>query len=229
MSKKIFFEKNIVLIDYDYTYFGIHLYIYKKNWKLMTDEQILESIRDNVELSECRLALKQVYKNNFPMVEHLVLSNSGSKDDAKDIFQDTMVAFYNTVKTTDFRLSGKISTYLFAVAKNLWLRKIRDNKVMAHSNETTLTNIPIDGSSLSNLVYTEEQEILGDMLHEAGSKCVKLLKLFYYEKMKMIKISEHFGFASEQVAKNQKVRCLKKLKAIMLQNQYYRENLENAY
>jgi len=195
----------------------------------MTDAQIIDSIKNNVELSECRQALKQVYKDNYLMVEHFVLTNNGSKDDAKDIFQDTIVAFFNTAKNTDFILSGKISTYLYAVAKNLWFKKLPDDKVIGNASDAAIPNITIDGSSLSNLVYSEEQKILGELLHKAGSKCVKLLRLFYYEKMKMIKISEHFGFASEQVAKNQKVRCLKKLKAIMLQDQFYRENLENSY
>ena len=62
------------------------------------------------------------------ILKRYVLKNSGDKDDAKDVFQNTLIVFYKKVLIENFELSSKISTYLFSIAKNLWLKKLRDEK-----------------------------------------------------------------------------------------------------
>jgi len=42
-------------------------------------------------------AIETIYEENFNMIQSLILNNSGSADDAKDIFQETMIVLYERV------------------------------------------------------------------------------------------------------------------------------------
>jgi len=190
----------------------------------MTDKEIVEQIKNGTSVSSDR-ALTEMYRNCYKMIEHLVLTNNGVKDDAQDIFQDSMVVFYNKVKQNGFELTGKASTYLYSIARNIWLRRLRDNK--KNTNNMSLEGIELVSAEDIDreLVFTEDQIILGKLLKQSGEKCVELLKAFYFEKLKIRKITELLNFSSEQVVKNQKSICLKKLKVIMMKNKVYKNTL----
>ncbi|MDF1696063.1 MAG: sigma-70 family RNA polymerase sigma factor [Saprospiraceae bacterium] len=194
----------------------------------MTDQEIVTILTNN-NLKGGTKALKILYKNNYYMVENYILKNSGTKDDAKDIFQDSVVVFYKNLKKESFQLSGKLSTYMYSIARNLWLKKLRDNRISTSPIEDEKDSFSNQGSAQLDLEFTENQQMIGKLLREAGDRCKNLLKAFYYEKMSMRKIAETQGFSSEQIAKNQKVRCLKKIRAILNNSETYYKNLKNSY
>lgn len=195
----------------------------------MTDSELIEFIRQN-NVKGSDLAMRQIYKECYPMTENLVLKNSGNMADAKDIFQEAMVVFYYKVKEDDFQLSSKISTYIYSISKNQWYKKIRANKKKIEVEmpeylevESNLKIVP------SQKEYNESQIALAELLQKSGEKCVKLLRAFYIENLSMLKIAKILDYSSEQVAKNKKARCLKKIRAVMLQNKEYQEKLANIF
>ena len=50
----------------------------------MTDEKVLELIRSGNEK-----ALEFLYRKNYRMVVRLIMRNSGTEEEAKDVFQET--------------------------------------------------------------------------------------------------------------------------------------------
>lgn len=86
----------------------------------MTDQQIIQAIREG----NPRKALEEIY-TFFPKVKMYVQQNSGDEDQAKDIFQEAIVIFYEKAQTTDFKLTSSVTTYVFGVSKNLWYSKLR--------------------------------------------------------------------------------------------------------
>lgn len=192
----------------------------------MKDVQILKMIlEEDLTRNEC--GLKIIYVNNYYMVENFVLCNGGSKDDAKDLFQDVVIAFYNNVKSNKVILKSKISTYIYSIARNQWLKHIRDNKKVTKLSFENTENMSDTNDVFKAMVYSEEQVMIARLLNSTGQKCKQLLQMFYFEKMKMKKIALELGYASEQVAKNQKSKCMKKIKAIVLGSDFYKKNLDN--
>lgn len=194
----------------------------------MTDQEILALLQTS-DLQGGRKALTAIYKDNYYMIENYILKNSGTKEDAKDIFQDSMVVLYKNMKKDSFRLFGKISTYIYSVARNLWLKKLRDNKILISSLEENDDSYISDSNIIIDLEYSESQRMIGKLLNHAGVKCKDLLRSFYYEKLSMKKIASTQGYSSEQIAKNQKVRCLKKIRSILNKTENYFNNLESSY
>src|SRR6266566_3947773 len=84
-------------------------------------------------------ALRQLYKENYPMVVHLVLSNNGTEQEAKDIYQEAIIHFYERLQQAEFTLTCKIKTYLYAVCRKLWLQRLATrNKFMRIEEMETL-------------------------------------------------------------------------------------------
>jgi len=180
--------------------------------KIWSDEEIIISLKGDQMKRE--LALKQLYTQLFPIIKSYIHKNNGTDEDAADIFQDAMIVFYEKVRLNQFQLSSSIRTYLYSVCKHLWLNKLRAQKnVIGLSNESE--SLTVDPSIPGILGSNERDDFLMKLLGRLGSDCKKILVLYYYNRLKMKEIAETMNFANDQVAKNKKSSCLKKLKLMV--------------
>ena len=72
-------------------------------------------------------------------------------------------------------------------------------------------------------VSQEQKEIFEGLLNEIGEKCRLLLRYFYYERKRMKEIVALMSFSSEQVAKNRKSNCMKKLRSLVKEKNLTRD------
>ena len=56
---------------------------------------------------------------------HDAAQDGGTRDDAKDIFQDALIIFHRKVRSEEFVLTCAVSTYLFSICRNLWREELR--------------------------------------------------------------------------------------------------------
>ena len=174
----------------------------------MTEIQIIEQLR-----SGNHSVFAQLY-NHYDLIENYILQNNGNKDDAKDVFQNTLIVFYKNSISNNFELSAKISTYLYSIAKNLWLKKLRDEKFKKielqeqhHETEELITNVSIPEITL--------REYLKNKLIELGEPCLSLLLMHSYEKLSMSMITQKLGYANEHTTRQQKYKCLKRIRKMI--------------
>jgi len=142
----------------------------------------------------------------------LILSKGGSKEDAKDVFQEALIIFYEKVMSTDFKLTSAIATYVYSVSRFIWkdqLIKRKGNQTLELSFEFTSE----EESEFQKAIEREEKfKQLEGVLTQIGEKCLQILKLFYYDGLKMKAIALKVGLKSEKIAKNQKYKCLERAK-----------------
>jgi DNA-directed RNA polymerase specialized sigma24 family protein len=147
-------------------------------------------------------ALLKLYKSAFPIVAKYVSRKGGSFDEAKDVFQDALIIYYEKVITTG-QLPNNEKAYLLGIAKNLWLKNFRES-----CRYISLE----DAGNTAEIADTYEQQPLTsrllNQLEASGQKCMDLLKSFYYDKLPMIDIAGRFGFSGERSATVQKFKCL---------------------
>lgn len=172
----------------------------------MTDEKVLELIRSGNEK-----ALEFLYKKNYRMVVRLIMRNSGSEDEAKDIFQDTLVVFWEKIRSNKLVLTSKISTYLFSVAQNLW-RKELDRKIR-NSGEMK------DGVSQPDWERKEKSDIIQQCLQSLSETCRRILTLYYFDQLSMVDLAREMGFANADTAKTKKYKCKNELDKLV-KNRY---------
>lgn len=173
------------------------------------DELILAEIRKKNEA-----ALGELYKAHYPMAVHLVCSNSGTEQEAKDIFQEAVIVFYERAQQPDFVLTCKIKTYLYAVCRRLWLKRLTERKRFDVSIPEAETFDRME-EEMTEVVESEMNfQRMRDSLQALGEPCRTIIEDFYIRDFSMEIIREKFGYTSADNAKNQKYKCLQRLKKL---------------
>jgi len=160
--------------------------------------------------------LGEIYAANYPAVEKYVLANSGTRDDARDIYQEAFLAFWRNVQLNRFEPQhpNAISSYIMRIAKFKWI------DVLRKKNNTIISGIdtdPADDTEVYKLEQDEEHYVTQVKIHykNMGEPCKELLYRFYFKKEMLKQIAAHFSW-TEATAKNNKYRCLLKLRNLVL-------------
>ena len=148
------------------------------------------------------------------MIVHLVCSNSGTEQEAKDIFQEAMMAFYERVQQPAFTLTCQIKTYLYAVCRRLWLKKLAEKKRFNGNIEEVETFSGIEDEIVDIQEKEKSFRRMGNSLAELGEPCRSIIEDFYIHDLSMEQISVKFGYTNADNAKNQKYKCLQRLKKL---------------
>lgn len=169
----------------------------------MDDHKIIDLIRSGSNSK----ALAVLYRH-FPMMQKMVRTHGGSRQDAEDIFQEALIILCMQVRTKDLQLTAKLSTYLFSICRYLWKDEIKKRKgLVLTAFDTGFTDA--EEEALAGFRETEKQASLAErVLQELGERCRELLLLFYNGGLKLKDIATKMGYSSENTAKNQKYKCL---------------------
>lgn len=161
-----------------------------------------------------RQAIETIYKKNYNMVQTLVLNNSGSPADAKDVFQEAVIILYEKVRSGSFELNCQLKTYIYSVCKRLWLKRLNQMQRFSGEIETTEETVPVE----EELEIVEQKNIdfllMEKAMQSLGEPCKSLLESYYLQKKNMVEIATDFGYTNADNAKNQKYKCLMRLKKL---------------
>ncbi|PIB33979.1 RNA polymerase subunit sigma [Reichenbachiella sp. 5M10] len=171
----------------------------------MKDHEILERVSRGDEA-----ALDYLYKKYYKMMTRIVLNNSGTEDEAKDVFQDALLVFWQKAISGSLVLTSKISTYIYSICLNLW-RKELDRK-SRNSGEM------VEESTFQDYEKLEKARIVNDCINQLGETCRKILTYHYFDGLSMQDIAEKLDFANTDTAKTKKYKCKKKLDLMIKRN-----------
>lgn len=161
-----------------------------------------------------RRAIETIYKNNFPMVQAFILNNNGTYDDARDIFQEAMIVLYENAKTESFVLTCQIKTYVYSICRRLWLKRLQQLNRYTSQVESLEETIPVEEDIEHEEKRNADFIIMERALTSLGEPCKGLLEAYYLQKKDMTQIATTFGYTNADNAKNQKYKCLMRLKKL---------------
>jgi RNA polymerase sigma factor (sigma-70 family) len=173
-------------------------------------------------------AFEQIYKDYYRMTATYVKNNNGTEDDAKDIFQEAIMVLVKNFKKTDFKLTAKLSTYLYSISRQLWLYKLRGKKnyPTLDISEGKEPFIDLEDEELTRKQYKEQKHVLIEtILEQLKEDCKELIKSYYYKKLSLGVIAKQMDYTSAFV-KVKKNRCMNAFKKKIEQNPDYK-NLQN--
>lgn len=155
-----------------------------------------------------------IYKENFNLILSLIQNNNGSYDDARDIFQEAMITLYEKARSDNFVLTCQIKTYVYSVCRRLWLKRLQQSGRYGGSVESLEEVVSVE----EDLEYHEKRNLEFAIMERAmtslGEPCKSLLESFYIQKKDMGSIAASFGYTNADNAKNQKYKCLMRLKKL---------------
>ncbi len=143
------------------------------------------------------------YEEVFPYAATYIHKNGGDLEDAREIFQEAIVLYYEKLVREGFQPNDGDMAYLIGIVRNQWLKHLKKN-----SRKQSLEHVELE----EERVQKPSTLKLMSYLKQAGEKCMDLLQSFYYEKQTMKQMADRFGYTSERSATVQKYKCLEKVR-----------------
>lgn len=170
----------------------------------METVEVVKKVKNTI---KAQSGIEDLYEKAFPVVAKFVKNMGGNFHDAKDIFHDALVVYFEIKPQL---IHASVQAYILGIAKHLWIRKFNQSKfsVSLDSMEQQIV-IPADFYSEVN------NKRLLRILESAGKKCMDLLRAFFYEKLNVKSLVHRLGYSNEHSASVQKYKCLEKVREVV--------------
>ena len=159
-------------------------------------------------------AVETIYKENYNMVQSLVINNNGSAQEAKDIFQEAMIVLLEKARSGSFELNCQIKTYVYSVCRRIWLKKLQQYNRYTNEVESMVDTVPVEEDVEEYEKRDQEFVMMEKAIGSLGEPCKGLIEAFYIQKQSMQDIADFFGYTNAANAKTQKYKCLMRLKKL---------------
>ena len=148
----------------------------------------------------------------YPKVEKMIYQHGGTRDDAKDVYQEALMVLHRKAKDEAFSLSAAAETYLYSVSRFLWMDELRKRGKLPTVRKDEELDQACEQEVGEYLIKEEKFKLAEKAIALLGEKCRQVLQLFYVEEKSMQEIAALLGYNSENTAKTQKYKCLESAK-----------------
>ena len=182
------------------------------------DKILIEGIKNQ---NEKVIAI--LYDQFFPSVRHYIIRNNGSTEDARDIFNDAVIVVFEKIRKNSLELNCSLKTYIYAVCRNLWLKKLKTGKgEMISYEEVENTLLGTEHLKGEPFNFNAAHLLFQKHLVRMNETCRKLLASFLGGKS-FREISVEMNFENENYARKRKYRCVKLLMKRIISDPEYKK------
>jgi RNA polymerase sigma factor (sigma-70 family) len=180
------------------------------------NSSLLESLRTGNGIIE---AIAILYKEYFPFLAMYVMHNHGSRQDAEDVFQETIVRFLDLVKNNRFRGESGIRTILYSINRNTWLNELkRRGKSMLRENIYAKQYYSPEPGIAKKVEKKDSEYRLSQVFDLLGKTCREILTRHYLEELSFKELLPYFHEENEKSLRKKKCKCEEQLKRIVRKN-----------
>src|ERR1700752_4377077 len=122
---------------------------------VMNEKEIFERICKGDEK-----ALEFLYQKYYRMMTKLVITNSGTEEEARDVYQDALIVFWQKATSGNLVLTSKISTYIYSICQNLWRKELDRKKRLSNEEK----DVPVAQDTESE----ERNKIVAQCIEQLG-------------------------------------------------------------
>ncbi|MFC2089163.1 RNA polymerase sigma factor [Bacteroidota bacterium] len=171
--------------------------------KKYADGDIVQGLikRDN-------LIIQFIYDENFGIISQMILNNNGNEDDAEDVFQESLIVIFKRLRENNaFELSSSFSTYLYSIARLIWLKRLRETRKMEVTQlKREMEDYiefeeppPVQDKDLRMAIYQRNLRLIPE-------DCQKILTLTAQD-FSAKNIAEKLGFRSDSYVRKRRHFC----------------------
>jgi len=154
------------------------------------------------------------------MIRYLVLTNSGTTEDANDVFQEAMAIIFEKVRTGRLVLTCSFSTYLYSVCSKIWLKELNSRSQKQRLPENM--EWPEQYCAEEHSLYDDLYNIYLTNLQSLKPAYRKVLKMFL-DNVSMESIALTMGYKNKDYAKVKKYLGKELLKKRIRRDPRYKE------
>ncbi|WPP51189.1 RNA polymerase sigma factor [Catalinimonas niigatensis] len=177
----------------------------------MSDNDIIANVREGNSLVTTHTY--QLYRKEF--IRWMKKKYHCQEDDAKELYQLAFLTFYNQIQSGKLSyITSSIKTYLFGIGKYKFYQQQKGNDRFEHDIDEKRIGAYAENSSITEEQENQYQWVEAN-LKKLGSPCRQILVMVYYEKRSMEYITEKLGYKNADTAKNQKYKCMCRLRKML--------------
>lgn len=188
--------------------------------KNYSDLEIIQGIRKQNDI-----VLKYLYDKYFTRIKAMVEQNSGDYDDAREVFQDSIIIIYRKIQNESFELTSSFGSYLYGVCWRIWLKELRDRRLQ---NEAIDEYKYLEENPESIVIEYElhrRYKLYQEYFKKMSKNCKKILRL-YLKNTPEKKILKKLGLENITQVKKLKHTCKKKLIDLIKSDKRYKDRYE---
>lgn len=189
----------------------------------MTHQELLDGLRQ----PDIEAPVRELYERYYFTIKMSILNMGGNEEDCSDIFQESVLVLIELIRTGKYRGESELKSYLNGIAKNLWLREIRTRKRRNDREQRYESGNDGITHDVHYGIFTKEvSQTLNEVFNGIGQTCKKILRGFYFDNLSMKELMQQFDYESEQVLRNKKSLCMKKIKTLLDENPALHEHMK---
>ena len=168
--------------------------------------------------------IREVYEKYHKAILHLVETDRGTMEDARDVFQEGIMLVYQKGQEPEFQLSSSFFTYFYGVCRNIWWNK-RKKKSRTEITLSDEMKSMVADTSVPEIEANEQYMLYQKKFLLLGKDCQQLLRLFL-QKVKMEEIMKRMSYSSVNYVKQRKFKCKAQL-ILLIENDPAYQELKN--
>lgn len=139
------------------------------------DQHYIESL-----LLNDRQGIDEIYRRFSGKIKAYVINNSGSADDAADIFQETLIDLYQQARYKNLKLSCPFEPFLLLLCKRKWLNELKKRSVIpvTKGDDNLLVHVGQDVVAEAEQVEQQQKqsELYLQAMEELGERCRQIIR-----------------------------------------------------
>lgn len=173
--------------------------------------------------------IEVIYKCLFPSLNHWISINSGTREDAEDVFHDSLLCVITKLDTQAINLTCDFSTYFISICRNKWFQILCKRKrliPLTIDNMQTPLNERDEPENMEDDESIEDQKYHAfiEALNELDPKSQAVMEASLNGKSNE-EIALEMGFNNPQAVADKKKNCKKKLIRIISECPLYKSQI----
>lgn len=165
----------------------------------------VEAILEGLKASDNNV-FQFVYRKYFPIVRFFVIKNSGTDEDAKDIFQEALILIYTRLKDGSLDLSCTFKTYLYSVCRLLWLKQLERRQIKTEGLSDNQAFVELEPELEEQVAEQEQFRLYQKHFQSLHKDCQEILRLFL-NRVPLKEIAQKVNIKSDKYLKKRKYEC----------------------
>ena len=153
-----------------------------------TDDDLTSCV-ESIGKNQDRLAFNNIFKHFAPRLKSFLVKAGSTDSQAEEVIQEVMIAVWTKSSTYDSSKSS-VSTWIYTIARNKRIDKIRKEKRHYLSDSDEGLEIPVDSTQEKEIFSAQVSINLKKYMSNLPEEQSKLLKLSYFYNKTHADISE---------------------------------------
>lgn len=179
--------------------------------------------------SRDKTIIEAIYKSLFPSLNYWITMNSGSREDAEDVFHDSLLCVMIKLDAQVINLTCDFSTYFISICRNKWFQILCKRRRLI---PLTVESLQTQVNERDELTDMEDCESIEDQKYHAFIEALNLLDPQSQAVMEASlngksneEIALEMGFINPQAVADKKKNCKKKLIRIISECPLYKNQV----